>query len=96
MVEQEIRVKIVLECLEDELKKAADAGDPPRLISVNKLNNRIEYNTEAKAYDFIYGVTASDFETSDVLKILDSYCVAYNYQGKDKNKSKRFLFEGYN
>lgn len=90
MIEE--KTKVVMECLEDELKASSARGEKPRIISVNEISKRIEYNCTARAYDFIYGVTMEDFDTSEILKILDKCNAAYNYQGKVKN-SKRLLFD---
>lgn len=88
----EIKTKIVLECLEDELKASSARGEKPRVITVNEIAKRIDYNATAKAYDYVYDITAEDFDTSEILKILDNCNAAYNYQGKIKN-SKRLLFD---
>lgn len=87
------KLKIILECLGEELEQ--HSKDYQRVVTVNQLSNRISFNSEAKAYDFIYGLSAEDFETSEILNILDKYHIAYEYQGKVKNSSKRLLFEGF-
>ena len=94
MSDMEIKTKVILECLEEELNKLAEENIS-RVVTINKLNNRIEYNISAKAYDFIYGLTIGDFDTSDTIKILDGLNVAYEYQGNERNRSGRFLVEGF-
>lgn len=87
------KLKIILECIQEELEK--NSKEYPRVISINQLNKSIAFNTEAKAYDFIYGLTAEDFDTSEIIQILDRNNISYEYQGKVKNSSRRILFEGF-
>ena len=87
------KLKIILECIGEILDKKSK--EYPRVVTINELNKIIAFNSEAKAYDFIYGLTVEDFDTSEIIQILDRNNIAYEYQGKVKNSSRKMLFEGF-
>lgn len=86
------KLQIIEECMIEIQENTIEKYKKPMVITINDLSNKIEYNFVAKAYDIIYGVEKDDFETPELIRILNANNITYSYRGEVKNSSTILLF----
>ena len=86
------KLEIILECMIEIQKDTLKRYDKPMIVTINELSEKIQYNFVAKAYDIIFGLELGDFETSEIIRILNANKITYSYRGEVKNSSKILLF----
>lgn len=86
------KLEIIEDCMIEIQENTLKKYNKPMVITVNELSEKIQYNFVAKAYDILYGLESDDFETSEIIRILNANNMTYSYRGEIKNSSKILLF----
>lgn len=86
------RLEIIEDCMIDIQENTLKKYNKPMIVTVNELYEKIQYNFVAKAYDILYGLELDDFETPEIIRILNANNITYSYRGEIKNSSKILLF----
>lgn len=86
------KLEIIEECMIEIQENTLQKYNKPMIVTVNELSEKIQYNFVAKAYDIIYGLEPYDFETTEIIRILNANNITYSYRGEIKNSSKILLF----
>lgn len=86
------KMEIISDCMIEIQKNTIKKYNKPMVITINELSEKIQYNFMAKAYDILYGLDADEFETPELIRILNANNITYSYRGEIKNSSKTLLF----
>lgn len=86
------KLEIIEDCMIEIQKNTLNKYKKPMVITINELSEKIQYNFMAKAYDILYGLEADEFETPELIRILNANNMTYSYRGEIKNSSKTLLF----
>lgn len=80
--------KIIIEAYREVCEKNKEVGIVP---GVKDVVARIAYNIDAKAYEFIYGISTGNIRTEEVIKILEKYKMSYSYENRLHNSAQNKL-----
>lgn len=86
------KLEIIEDCMIEIHRKTLEKYNKPMVVTINELSEKIQYNFAAKAYDILYGLDPEEFETSEIIRILNANNITYSYRGEVKNSSKMLLF----
>lgn len=86
------RLEIIEDCMIEIQENTLKKYNKPMVVTINELSEKIQYNFVAKAYDILYGLEVDDFETPEIIRILNANNITYSYKGEIKNSSRILLF----
>lgn len=86
------RLEIIEDCMIEIQENTLKKYNKPMVVTINELSEKIQYNFVAKAYDILYGLEVDDFETPEIIRILNANNITYSYRGEIKNSSRILLF----